>query len=362
MSKTINQMEPWYGKEEKKAILEYLNSGGWLMEFKKTEEFEKMICDYTGAKYCSVVSNGTISLFLALKALGIKDGDEVIVPDYTMIATPNTVVMAGARPVFVDVDETFCLNPDLVSKAITSKTKAIIHVSINGRAGGFDKLRSVCKKKKIYLIEDAAQSLGSFHKGKHLGRFGEFGSFSFSVPKIITTGQGGALITDSKELYEKVEKLKDFGRVKSGVDSHDAMGWNFKFTDLQAVLGIEQMKKLPGRAKRKKAMLALYHKLLKDVKEIKFIETSSGTSPWFIDVLVPDPKALQSYLKERGIGSRLFYPAIHTQPIYETVKGKFPVATSIGNHGLWLPSSSFLKDSDIKFICKEISGFYKLLK
>ena len=121
MSKTINQMEPWYGKEEKKAILEYLNSGGWLMEFKK-------------------------------KALGIKDGDEVIVPDYTMIATPNTVVMAGARPVFVDVDETFCLNPDLVSKAITSKTKAIIHVSINGRAGGFDKLRSVCKKKKIYLM------------------------------------------------------------------------------------------------------------------------------------------------------------------------------------------------------------------
>jgi perosamine synthetase len=361
-AKKINQMEPWYGKEEKKAILEYLNSGGWLMEFKKTEEFEKMICDYTGAKYCSVLQNGTVSLFLALRAFDIKNGDEVIVPDYTMIATPNAVMMTGAKPVFVDIDESFCLNPDLVSKTITPKTKAVIHVSINGRAGQIEGLKKLCRDKKIHLIEDAAQSLGSFHKGKHLGRFGEFGSFSFSVPKIITTGQGGALITDSKELYEKVEKLKDFGRVRAGVDLHDAMGWNFKFTDLQAVLGIEQMKKLPERAKRKKAMLALYSKLLKDVKEVKLIDTSLETSPWFIEILVPDPKALQVYLKERGIGSRLFYPAIHLQPIYQTVKGKFPVATSVGNHGLWLPSSSFLKDSDIEFICKEISDFYGLIK
>jgi perosamine synthetase len=267
--------------------------------------------------------------------------------------------MAGAKPVFVDVDEFLCLNTELVKKAITSKTKAVIHVSINGRAGDLNNLNNLCRNKKVRLIEDAAQSLGSFHNGKHLGLFGEIGSFSFSVPKIITTGQGGALITDSKELYDKIEKLKDFGRVKAGVDSHDAMGWNFKFTDFQAVLGIEQMKKLPERAKRKKAMLALYRKLLKGVKEVKFIETSSETSPWFIDVLVPDPKVLRDHLKERGIGSRLFYPAVHTQPIYKNVKGKFPVATSVGSHGLWLPSSSFLKDSDIKLICKEITGFYK---
>lgn len=352
-------MEPWYGKEEKKAILDYLNSGGWLMEFKKTEELEKMICDYTEAKYCSVVSNGTISLFLALKALDIKNGDEVIVPDYTMIATPNAVVMAGAKPVFVDVDDSLCLDTKLVSKAITSKTKAIIHVSINGRAGELNKLKKLCKDKKICLIEDAAQSLGSFHNGKHLGRYGLIGSFSFSVPKIITTGQGGALITDNKKLYERIEKLKDFGRVKAGVDLHDEMGWNFKFTDLQAVLGIEQMKKLPSRVERKKAMLALYQKHLKGVSEIKFINTSRETSPWFIEIMIPNAKALQNYLKEQGIGSRSFYPAIHSQPIYKNVKGHFPVATYAGQHGLWLPSSSFLKDSDIKFVCKKIVDFYK---
>lgn len=365
-TKFINQMEPWYGKEEKKAVLDYLDSGGWLMEFKKTEEFEKMICEYTGAKYCSVVSNGTISLFLALKALGIKNRDEVIVPDYTMIATPNAVMMVGAKPVFVDVDDSLCLNTELVKKAITTRTKAVIHVSINGRAGDLNNLKKLCKDNKIHLVEDAAQSLGSFHKGKHLGRFGEFGSFSFSMPKIITTGQGGALITDSGELYNRVEKLKDFGRIKTGVDWHDTLGWNFKFTDLQAVLGIEQMKKLPERVKRKKVMLALYYKLLKNVKKIKLIETSPETSPWFIEVLVPDPVVLQNYLKERGIGSRLFYPAIHAQPIYQTNKGrfdkftasKFPVATNISNHGLWLPSSSFLRDSDIRKVCREINNFY----
>ncbi len=359
-TKIINQMEPWYGKAEKKAILDYLNSGGWLMEFKKTEEFEKMICEYTGAKYCSVVSNGTVSLFLALKALGIKEGDEVIVPDYTMIATPNAVVLAGAKPVFVDVDDSLCLDTKLVKKAIGPKTKAVMHVSINGRAGDLNSLKKLCQDNKIPLIEDAAQSLGSFYNGKHLGRHGIIGSFSFSVPKIITTGQGGALITDDKKLYEKIEKLKDFGRVKPGVDQHDEMGWNFKFTDLQAVFGIEQMKKLPKRTKIKKHIQSLYEKHLKNVYEVKFIDTDlNNVSPWFVEILVPDSVALQKHLRLNNIGSRVFYPAIHTQPIYKHVKGDFPAATYAGQHGLWLPSSSFLKDSEIKMVCQKIIDFYR---
>ena len=359
--KFINQMEPWYGKEEKKAIFDYLNSGGWLMEFKKTEEFEKMICDYTGATYCSVLPNGTVSLVLALMALGVKKGDEVIAPDFTMIATPNAVLAVGAKPVLVDVDEdSLCLNPELVAKAITPKTKAVFHVSINGRSGRLADLKKICRNKKIPLIEDAAQALGSFYKNKHLGRHGLIGSFSFSVPKIITTGQGGALITDNKTLYEKVEKLKDFGRVKAGVDWHDQIGWNFKFTDLQAVLGLAQMKKLPQRVKLKKNIYELYEKYLKGIKEIKFISTElNDVSPWFIDVLVPEPTALQNYLKNKNIGTRVFYPAVHTQPVYKWTKGNFPVATQAAEHGLWLPSSSFLTKSDIKYICDQIKAFYK---
>ncbi|MFA6329458.1 MAG: DegT/DnrJ/EryC1/StrS family aminotransferase [Candidatus Micrarchaeia archaeon] len=358
--KFIPQMEPWHGEEEKRAVNEYLDSGGWLMDFKRTREFEKAICDYTGAKYCCVLPNGTLTLFVALNALGIGKGDEVIVPDYTMIASPNAVKLAGAEPVFVDIDpETLCMDVNLVKKAITPRTKAIMHVSINGRAGDLDKLVALCKEKNIPLVEDAAQSLGSFYKGKHLGTYGIVGSFSFSVPKIITTGQGGALITDDEALYGKIRKIKDFGRVGDGLDVHDMMGWNFKFTDVQAVIGIEQMKKLPWRVERKKEIYSLYNKLLKGVKQVKFIGTDlEAVSPWFIDVLVEDRENLVKFLKENGIGSRPFYPPIHVQKIYSYVSGKYPNTEAICQKGLWLPSASKLSDDEIIFICKKISEFY----
>lgn len=355
----IPQMEPTYGAEEKRAVAEYLDSGGWLMEFKKTEEFERAICAYTGARYCSVVSNGTITLVLALLAVGVRPGDEVIVPDYTMIATPNAVRMIGATPAFVDVDESMCLDPKLVASAISRKTKAVMHVSVNGRVGRLDALRKICRARHIPLIEDAAQSLGSWYQRKHVGRHGAIGSFSFSVPKIITTGQGGALITDDRALYEKIEKLKDFGRVRAGVDEHDQIGWNFKFTDLQAVFGLAQMKKLPWRVARKKKMFALYKKELARVHEVSFIPTSASVAPWFMDILVPDPKALAAHLKERGIGSRPFYPAIHTQAVYADARVSCPNALRFGAHGLWLPSSSAVTDAQIRKICRAIRDFYQ---
>lgn len=352
-------MEPWYDNKESNAIQEYLKSGGWIMEFKRTREFEKMICDFTGAKYCSVVANGTVSLFIALKAIEIKEGDEVIVPDLTMIATPNAVLLAGAKPVLVDTDDSLCLDVKKVEKAITKRTKAVFHVSFNGRAGKLDELKKLCRRKKIILLEDAAQSLGSYYKGKNLGNYGVIGSFSFSVPKIITTGQGGALITNNKHFYEKIIKIKDFGRIKGGVDIHDEFGWNFKFTDLQAVFGIEQIKKLAFRIKRKKEIYALYKKLLKDVKQVKFIDTNlKEVSPWFIDILVPDQKKLIDNLKSQNIGSRIIYPAIHTQKIYRYLKGDFPKASFYSKHGLWLPSSSKLTNNEITYICKKIREYY----
>ena len=161
-------------------------------------------------------------------------------------------------------------------------------------------------------------------------------------------------------MYEKVEKLKDFGRVRAGVDWHDQMGWNFKFTDLQAVLGQAQMKKLSQRIRLKKNIFALYQKYLAGVGQVKFISTNlKEVSPWFIDVLIPDPLALQNYLKSKNIGSRVFYPAIHAQPVYRNIRGDFSVATNIAKHGLWLPSSAFLKKENIKYICDCIRQFYQ---
>jgi len=187
-----------------------------------------MLCEFTGAGYCTVVPSGTVSLFLALKALRIGRGDEVIVPDYTMIATPNAVVLAEAIPVLVDIDpESMCIDVNLVEKAITPKTKAVFYVSVNGRAGELDRLKRLCGDKGIILVEDAAQSLGSFYKERHLGTIGLMGTFSFSVPKIITTGQGGAVVTNDESLFKKACRIKDFGRIKGGIDIYDEMGCIF---------------------------------------------------------------------------------------------------------------------------------------
>lgn len=357
-------MEPWIGEEEKRAVMEYLDSGGWLTEFKKTREFEQMIANYVGSKYASVVNNGTVSLVIALMALGIRGGDEVIVPDYTMIASANAVILAGAKPVLVDIDRAnLCLDLDLVEEAITPRTKAIMLVTINGRYPEMDKFVEFAHDHDLFLIEDAAQSLGSRCDGKHLGTFGDVGSFSFSAPKVITTGQGGALITDDKELYHGILKIKDFGRTQGGVDYHETMGYNFKFTDLQAVIGIEQMKKLDWRVERKKEMYELYRDLLEDVDEIEFIDTDlEDTSPWFIDILVREGKEerdkLASFLDKKGIGTRPFYPAIHTQPPYSGVKGDFRNSEYVSERGLWLPSASFLSDEDIERVCKEVKNYH----
>jgi len=359
-SQFINQMQPWIGPEEKEALVNYLDSGGWLTEFQRTREFEQAIAKYVGSRYASVVSNGTVSLFIALVALRVGPGDEVIVPDYSMIASANAVLLAGATPVFVDIEQaTLCLNLDLAEKAITRRTKAIMVVSVNGRGPDMDRVVSLVHEHGLFLLEDAAQSLGSRWHGKHLGIFGQIGSFSFSPPKVITTGQGGALVTDDDDLIASIRKIKDFGRLKAGVDEHIALGWNFKFTDLQAVIGLAQMTKLGWRVQRKKEMFALYQRELGGVPEVTFVETNlDDVSPWFVDVLVPDPLALRDYLHERGIGSRPFYPPIHTQAPYH-MTDNYPNTEYVSRHGLWLPSSSFLDDDTIRHICGEIRAFYR---
>jgi perosamine synthetase len=358
----IPQMEPWFGEEERQAMDEYLGQAGWITEFKKTKEFEQMIADYTGAKHCIVVNNGTISLTLAAMAAGIKAGDEVIVPNFTMIATPNSIKMFGAIPIFVDVEpETLCMDIELVKQVITPKTKAIFFVSANGRypKSGIESFVKLAEKHKLILLEDSAQSLGSFYpNGKHIGREGLIGSFSFSAPKVISTGQGGALITDDDEMAYNLKRLKDFGRSGGGNDIHDSIGWNFKFTDIQAVIGIEQMKKLQWRVDRKKEILELYKDRLKGIPQITFFDQDlKNTTPWFIDVLVENREQLMNHLQEQGIGTRIMYPPINTQKAYN-LPGEYPVSNLTGVKGLWLPSAVQLANNEIERICKIIKLFY----
>ncbi|MEH0165750.1 DegT/DnrJ/EryC1/StrS family aminotransferase [Paucibacter sp. JuS9] len=358
----IPQMRPLFGEEEKAELADYLTEDGFFTEFKRTELFEQQIAHYTGARHCIVVNNGTVSLTLAAIALGVGPGDEVIVPNYTMIASPNSVKMLGAVPVFVDVEpETLVMDIEKARAAITPKTKALMLVSANGRAPqvGIAAFQQLCSERGIALIEDSAQSLGSFYApDQHVGRAGAIGSFSFSAPKIISTGQGGALITDDDSLADKLRRLKDFGRRSGGTDIHDSVGYNFKFTELQACVGIAQMKKLPERVVRKKVIWQRYAEGLAGIPEFKLFEHDLKLcTPWFIDSLAQRRDELAAHLKAAGIGTRTMYPPINQQKAYDQA-GSYPVSELVGRDGLWLPSMIQLTDAQIKRICVEIRRFY----
>ena len=353
-------MEPSFDEREREALNDYMRRGGWVTEFTVTREFEKAIALYTGARFCSVLSNGTVSLVAALLACGLAAGDEVIVPDYTMVASANAVELIGAKTVFADIErQSLGLDFEAAARAVTDRTRAVMLVAINGRCPrDLEKIMNFCRSRNLRLIEDAAQALGSRWQGRHLGTLGDVGSFSFSAPKIITTGQGGALVTDDAEMIERLRQIRDFGRAQSGRDHYLRLGWNFKFTDLQAVVGLEQMKKLPWRVERKKEMGRLYDRLLAGIPGLDLIPTDYGqTVPWFFDVLCDRRDELKAYLQERNIGSREFYPALHREPAYGR-PGSFPVAEEIARRGLWLPSSINLSDGQIAQICEAVRRFY----
>lgn len=358
------QMEPWFDGRERAAMDKYMSSGGWLTEFRETQKLEGMLADYTGSKECALVNNGTVSLTLMALACGVKAGDEVISPNFTMIASPNSVGLFGAKSVFVDVEpETLCMDIDLTRAAITDKTKAIMFVPTNGRypkcgIGAFEQL---CEDHGLIFMEDSAQSLGSYYPdGRHQGSVGKAGSFSFSMPKIITTGQGGAVVTSDEEVNYKMRRLKDFGRARGGIDIHDMIGYNFKFTDMQAVIGQAQMETLDKRVEMKKVMLKRYHAGLADCPDVSFFDQDlEHTTPWFIDVLLSGRREeLVAFLKEREIGTRLMYPPINKQLAYQ-VPGEHPVSNKIGANGLWLPSQAQLPLEKIDEICGYICEFYK---
>jgi perosamine synthetase len=279
-----------------------------------------------------------------------------------MIATPNSVKFLGAEPVFVDVEpETLILNVELLRKSITKKTKAILLVSANGRSpkAGIEAFEILSNETGIPIIEDAAQSLGSYYPdGRHIGRAGRIGSFSFSTSKIISTGQGGALVTDDDILAEKLRRLKDFGRARGGIDIHDSIGFNFKFTELQACVGLSQMRQLANRILRKKEIWCRYRDALSHLTDIKIFDHDvTFCTPWFIDCRAPRRDDLAYYLSVNGIGSRNMYPPIHLQKCYSR-DGYYPVSEEVGKSGLWLPSMVQLSDNQISEICLKISKFY----
>jgi perosamine synthetase len=359
----IPQIQPWIDDEELKEVTEVMKST-WLTEYKKTAQFEEMFKDLTKAKYAYAFSNGTTTLYTALKVLGIGEGDEVLVPSITFTATINPAILLGAKPVLVDIDkETFCMDADLIEAKITPRTKAIMPAHLYGQCADMEKIMRIAKKHNLFVIEDAAQAVGVKYNGKHAGTFGDFGSFSFYGNKTITTGEGGMLVTNDEKLAQEAYRFKNHGRLQKGVFVHEKIGMNFSFTEMQAAVGVAQLNKLDRIIKRKEEIRNIYLRELKGVKGITFPEIDSKCTPvhWFTNIIVKDAEKLSEELKKKEIQTRRFFFPIQKQPCYKeyNFKGEFPVADFAYKCGLSLPSSYIVKNEDVLKVCKAIKEIMK---
>jgi perosamine synthetase len=361
----ILQTRPSFDATEPQACKAYFENGDpFLTEFKETEKLESQLKEVIGSKHCFMTTSGSSALVVALLALDIQPGDEVIVPNYTMIATANAVRLLGAKPILVDIDPlTFTLNLDILKSALTEKTRAVIHVTLNNRSIGLQDIAAFCKEKALWLIEDAAQSLGCKLNGQHYGTFGDIGCFSLSSPKIITTGQGGFLVTNSDSLGKKIFHIKNFGRSAGGIEKYDMFGLNFKFTDIQAVIGQAQLEKLPFRILKMRWLFETYAKELQDLSTLVKILPAQSKEwiPWFIDIFLQDGEtrdALAFFLKQHNIQTRPVYPSISGTEVYGGNTLMTPISASVSHCGLFLPSHLLLTEAQISYICDIIHVFF----
>jgi len=305
-----------------------------------------------------------VAMYLSLKAVGIGPGDEVIVPDMTFIATANAVQMCGAKPILVDVEKsTLSISLDGIKKAINKQTKAIIPVHVSGRAADIEGIVKIARQNKLFVIEDAAEAFMSKHKGKFLGTFGHLGCLSFSPPKIITMGQGGIILTNNDKIYLTLRKLKDQGRPKRGTggdDIHEAVGYNFKLTNLQSAVGLGQLTYLKKRMERMSRINYLYRENLKNIKGIEVfnVDLKTGELPLWTDVLVEKRDKLDEFLRNKNIECRRFWFPIHTQKPYKLTDALFPNSSELSPHALWLPSAFTMSDQDVIYVCRIIKEFF----
>ena len=364
--KKLFHTKPSIEQLEKKFVYDAIDNGWGNHCYDYIYKFQDAFKTYVGSKYAIATSSCTGSLHIALKTLGIKPGDEIIVPDATWIASVAPAIYLSAKPVFVDViEKTWCIDPEEIQKAITSKTKAIIAVHLYGNMCEMDEILKIAKKNNLFVIEDSAEAIGSEYKGKKAGSIGDIGVFSFHGTKTITTGEGGMLVTNNKSLYEKACIFHDHGRdpeIKKDLWV-DKVGLKYKMSNLQAALGYAQMQRVENLVKRKIEIFKIYKKKF---SKIKYIDINSEAeyvknSYWMPTIILDEKLNLSrnKIIKEmnaKGILLRPFFYPVSTCPEFnEAVKNN--ISIKLGKNGINLPSYYDMSDEDVDYISDNIINY-----
>jgi len=360
---------PNIGKEELKNITDAVETNWISSKGSYIELFEKKFAKYCGVKYGVATNNGTAALHLAMVSLGIGKGDEVIIPNFTMISSALAIYYTGATPVFVDAKEdTWNINPNLIEEKITKKTKAILPVHIYGHPCDMDKINKIAKKYNLKVVEDAAEAHGAEYKGKKTGGLGDIGCFSFYANKLITTGEGGMLVTNDEDIYNRARSLRDlsFGDKKRFL--HKGVGFNYRMTNMQAAIGVAQMEKIDKFLKIKRKNASYYNQLIKKIKNIKGPEEKKNVknSYWMYGIRIGNNFGLsRDKVKERlfedGIDTRDFFISMTEQPFFSHLqKGElFPISKKLSETGLYLPSGIDLNKKDMLYIYNILRSYEK---
>lgn len=364
--------EPTFLGNERSYVLDALDTGWISSSGKYVAAFEKAFADYCGVRYGVATCNGTTALHLALIALGIGEGDEVIVPDFTMIAPAFAVCYAGARPVFVDAEpETWNIDASRIEEKVTERTKAIIPVHIYGHPCDMDDVAAVASKYKLLVVEDGAEAHGAEYGGRKVGSFGHAAAFSFFANKNVTTGEGGMVVTDNAGYADKCRYYRNlcFPLDAPRTYLHDDIGFNYRMSNLHAAIGLAQVEKADTYRSMRMKNAALYAQYLQDVPGISLQPARSGClNVYWMNGVMIDPAAyghtrdqLTAYLHGIGIETRRFFTGLHEQPALKkygcSEADMYPVTESLSRNGLYLPSSSSLRPEQIEFICSAIHRF-----
>jgi perosamine synthetase len=362
LSPKIDFWVPQFGADERALVARVIDSG-FLNDGEVTTQFERQMAQLLGCKHVVATTSGTAAIFLALAGIGVGAGDEVIVPDVTFIATANAVTLTGAKPVLVDIEpKKLTLDPQRTEDAITARTKAILPVHVSGRAADMEAIADIAKRHSLFVVEDAAEALFSKHKETYLGTFGIAGCFSLSPNKTLTTGQGGLITTNDDRLHGRLRELKDQGRPVRGTggdDVHNSIGFNFKFTNLQAAVGLAQLKDAERRLSRMRSIYRGYAEGLRGVKGVSVLpfRIEQGEVPQWTDVLVDECSELYDHLAAKQVFGRKYWHPLHTQKPYRIADHRFPNSSKLARRAMWLPSAFTLTDADVMTVCNEIQGF-----